>query len=186
LVIRKKIKTPLLKEKLATRTFSMRKDLVTSLEKEARSRGISTSALMNQTIDHCVNLVWPSNKTGALVIPRYVIQSVLNPLSADDVRKIGALAAQEYKSTATILMGTQQNLDAVLDMPDVHYGKNSRWFKLSHNVNSRKHRILLNHEIGQKWSVFLEGYMRSFFIEMLDVPVKSSHMENTVVLEFKA
>jgi len=85
----------------------MRKDLVTSLEKEARSRGISTSALMNQTIDHCVNLVWPSNKTGALVIPRYVIQSVLNPLSVDDVMKIGALAAQEYKSTATILMGTQ-------------------------------------------------------------------------------
>ena len=83
-------------------------------------------------------------------------------------------------------MGTQQNLDAVLDMLDVHYGKNSGWFKLSHDVNSRNHRILLNHEIGQKWSVFLERYMRSFFIERLDIPVKSSHMENTVVLEFKA
>ena len=168
------------------RTFSMRKDLVEALENEARSRGISTSALMNQTIDHCVNLVWPSNKTGALVIARDIIQSVLNLLPADEVKKIGALAAQGHKSTAMILMGTQQNFDAVLNMLDIHYGKNSRWFKLSHDVNGRDHRILLNHEMGIKWSIFLEGYMRSFFIEMLDIPVKSSYMENTVLLEYRA
>lgn len=174
------------REKLVTRTFSMRKDLVTALEKEARSRGISTSTLMNQTIDHCVNLAWPSNKTGALVIARDIIQSVLNPLSADEVRKIGALAAQRHKNSALILFGTKQNFEAVLDLLAVTYGQNARWFKLSHDINGKNHRILLSHEMGQKWSVFLEGYMRSFFIEMLDIPVKSSYMENTVVLEYKA
>jgi len=173
------------KSKMITRTFSMRKDLVEALEKEARERGISTSALMNQTVDHCVNLVWPSNKTGALVIARDIVQSILNLLPAEEVRKIGALAAQGHKSTVMILMGTQQNFDAVLDMLDIHYGKNSRWFKLSHDVNGRDHRILLNHEMGIKWSCFLEGYMRSFFMEMLDIPVKSSYRENTVVLEYR-
>ncbi len=84
-----------------------------------------------------------------------------------------------------ILMETQQNFDAVLDMLDVHYGKNSRWFKLSHDVNVRDHRILLNHEMGIKWSCFLEGYMRSFFMEMLDIPIKSSYTDNAVVLEYK-
>jgi hypothetical protein len=164
----------------------MRKDLVDELEKEARERGISTSALMNQTVDHCVNLVWPSNKTGALVIARDIVQSILNLLPAEEIRKIGALAAQGHKSTAMILMGTQQNFDAVLNMLDVHYGKNSRWFKLSHDVNGRDHRILLNHELGIKWSCFLEAYMRSFFMEMLDIPVKSSYTDNAVVLEYKA
>src|SRR4030066_1098288 len=167
---------------MTTRTFSMRKDLVEALENEARSRGISTSALMNQTIDHCVNLVWPSNKTGALVNARDISQSILSLLPAEDIRKIGALAAQGEKNTAMILMGTKQNFEAVLDLLDVNYGKNSRWFKLSHDVNGRDHRILLNHELGIKWSCFLEGYMRSFFTEMLDIPVKSSYMENTVLL----
>ena len=174
------------KERMVTRTFSMRQDLVEALEKEARERGISTSALMNQTVDHCINLVWPSNKTGALVIARDIVQSILNLLPADEVRKIGALAAQGHKSTAMILLGTKQNFDAVLDLLDVNYGKNSRWFKLSHDVNGRDHRILLNHELGIKWSCFLEGYMKSFFMEMLDISLKSSYMENTVVLEYKA
>jgi hypothetical protein len=49
------------KTKAVTRTFSMRKDLVEVLEKEARSRGISPSVLVNQAIDHCVNLVARAN-----------------------------------------------------------------------------------------------------------------------------
>ncbi len=173
------------KSKTTTRTFSIRRDLIEALETEARSRGISTSALMNQTIDHCVNLVWPSNKTGALVIPRDIIYSILDPLQVDDIRKIGALSAQGHKSTATILLGTEQNLDAVLGLLDINYGKNSRWFKFTHDVNGRDHRILLNHEMGLKWSCFLDAYTKSLFIELLDIPIQSSYMDNTVVLEFK-
>ena len=95
---------------MVTRTFSMRKDLVEALEKEAHSRGISTSALMNQTIDRRVHLVWPSDKTG-VVIARDIVQSILDLLPAEDVRKIGALAAQGHKSTALILMVPSRNLN---------------------------------------------------------------------------
>ncbi|MCX6654141.1 MAG: hypothetical protein NTY03_03355 [Candidatus Bathyarchaeota archaeon] len=173
------------KTRAVTRTFSMRKDLVDALEKEARSRDISTSALMNQTIERCVNLTWPSDKTGALVIARDIVYGLLEALSVEEVEKIGALSAQRHKNTATIVIGTKQDLEAVLDLLAVTYGKNARWFKFTHVVNGRNNRVLLNHEMGLKWSCFLEGYMRSFFMEMLDIPVKSSYTDNTVVLEFK-
>lgn len=168
-----------------TRTFSMRKDLVDALEKEARSRSISTSALMNQTVERCVNLTWPSDKTGALVIARDIVSGFIEALSVEEITKIGALSAQRHKNTAMIVIGTKQNLEAVLDLIAVNYGKNARWFKFTHVVNGRDNRVLLNHEMGPKWSCFLEGYMRSFFMEMLDIPVKSSYTDNTVVLEFK-
>jgi hypothetical protein len=164
----------------------MRKDLVEALEKEAHSRGISTSALVNQAIGHCVNLVWPSAKTGALVIQRDIVHSVLEPLSVEDIRKINALSAQRHKDSAITLMGAKQILDSVLYLLDTTYGKNARWFKFTHTVNGRDHRILLNHEMGQKWGIFLEAYIRSFFMEMLDIPVKSSYTDVAVVLEFKA
>jgi len=173
------------KARAVTRTFSMRKDLVDSLEKEARSRGISTSALMNQTIDRCVRLTWPSEKTGALVIAHDIVHDLVEALSVDEVKKIGALSAQRHKNTATILLGTKQNFEDVLDLLAVNYGKNARWFKFTHVVNGRDNRVLLNHEMGPKWSCFLEGYMRSFFMEMLDILVRSSYTDNTVVLEFK-
>jgi hypothetical protein len=173
------------KTRAVTRTFSMRKDLVDALEKEARSRDISTSALMNQTIDRCVNLVWPSDKTGALVIARDIVNGFLEALSVEEIEKIGALSAQRHKNTALILLETKQNFEAVLDLLAVNYGKNARWFKFTHVVNGRDNRVLLSHEMGPKWSCFLEGYMRSFFMEMLDIPLKSSYTDNTVVLEFK-
>ena len=169
-----------------TRAFSMRKDLVESLEKEARSRGISTSALMNQTIERSVLQVWPSEKSGVLSLARDIVRGFLDHMSVEDVVKVGALSAQEHKSRAMILYGTEQRLESVLEMLDKITGPYFGWFKFTHTINGRDHRILLNHEMSQKRSIFLEAYMRSFFMELLDIPVKSSYTDNAVVLEFKA
>lgn len=174
------------KTKTVIRTFSMRKDLVEALEKEARSRGISTSALLNQTIDRSVHQVWPSEKTGVLSLARDIVRGFLNHMSVEDVVKVGVLSAQEHKGRALILYGTEQRLESVLDMLDKITGPYFRWFVFTHTVSGRDHRILLNHDIGQKWSIFLEAYMRSFFLELLDISVRSSFTDNAVVLEFKA
>ena len=83
-------------------------------------------------------------------------------------------------------MGAKQKLDSVLHLLDITYSQNARWFKFTHIVNGGENRVLLNHDLGIKWSCFLDGYMRSFFMEMLDIPVKSSYTDDAVVLEFKA
>jgi hypothetical protein len=96
------------------------------------------------------------------------------------------LSAQEHKVRALILYGTEQRLESVLEMLNKITGPYFRWFVFSHTVRGRDHRILLSHDIGQKWSIFLEAYMRSFFLELLDISVRSSFTDNAVVLEFRA
>ena len=171
---------------MITRTFSMRKDLIEALEKEARSRSISTSALMNQTIDRSVRQVWPSEKIGVIVIGRYAIKDLLDFMSPDDVRKVATSSAQQHKIRASILYGTEQRLESVLEMMDKVTGPYFGWFTFTHLANGRDHKVLLNHSIGEGWSIWLEAYFRSFFMEMLEIPVKSSFTDNTVVLEFRA
>ena len=172
--------------KTVTRTFSIRKELVEALEKEARTRGISTSALMNQTIDRSVRQVWPSEKTGVIVIGRYVVKDLLDHVSPEDVRKVAASSAQQHKTRAYVLYGTEQRLDSVLDMMDKITGPYFGWFTFTHSVSGRDHRVLLTHAMGRGWSVWLEAYFSSFFMEMLEIPVRSSYTESMVVLEFKA
>ncbi|OGD55876.1 hypothetical protein A3K78_05035 [Candidatus Bathyarchaeota archaeon RBG_13_52_12] len=174
------------RDKTVTRTFSMRKDLVEALEKEARSRGISTSALMNQTIERIVRQVWPSEKTGVIVIGHYVIKDLLDHMSPEDLRKIAALSAQRHKARASILYGTEQRLESVLEMMDKVTGPYFGWFTFTHSDKGRDHRILLYHSMGIGWSIWLEAYFVSFFMEMLEIPVKSSYTESNVVLEFRA
>jgi len=174
------------KAKTITRTSSLRKDLVEALEKEARDRELSTSALMNQTIDRSIHLIWPSEKTGSLVIAHDIVKSLAEAVSSENIRKIAAISAQIHKNTAMVVMGTEQKLESVLNLFETSYGKNSRWFKWSNTVNGRDNRILLIHELGQNWSIFLEAYFKSFFMEMLDIQVKSSYTDKTVVFEFKA
>ena len=173
------------KSKTVTRTFSLRKELVDALEKEALSRNISTSSLMNQTLEKSIQLNWPSEKTKALVIARDIIKRYVDALPLDVLHQIGSLSAQEHKHTALILMGTHQTLDSVLDLLSINYGKNARWFNLTHAIKGKENRVLLNHDMGLKWSVFLEAYVRSFLIEMLDIPIRSNYSDNTVVFEFK-
>lgn len=174
------------KAKTVIRTFSMRKDLVEALEKEAHSRGISTSALLNQTIDRSIHEVWPSEKTGVISLARDIVRGFLDHMSVDDVAKVGGLSAQEHKGRAMILYGTEQRLDSVLEMLEKITGPYFRWFVFTRTSNGRDHRILLSHDIGQKWSIFLEAYMKSFFLELLEIPVRSSFTDNAVVLEFRA
>jgi len=173
------------KIKTVTRTFSIRKDIIEILEAEARSRGISTSALVNQMIDRSINMTWPSEKTGALVIAHDIIRGLLEALSVEDIVKVGGGSAQAHKSTAMVLYGTEQKLESILNLLDSNYGKNAQWYKFTHTVNGRDHMVLLNHEMGQKWSVFLDAYMRSFFLETLDMPLKTSYTDSAVVLEFR-
>ncbi len=173
------------KIKTVTRTFSIRKDIIEVLEAEARSRGISTSALVNQMIDRSINMTWPSEKTGALVIAHDIIRGLLEALSVEDIVKVGGGSAQAHKSTAMVLCGTEQKLESILNLLDSNYGKNAQWYKFTHMINGRDHMILLNHEMGQKWSVFLDAYMRSFFLETLDMPLKTSYTDSAVVLEFR-
>lgn len=168
-----------------TRTFSIKKELVAALESEARSRGISTSALMNQIIDRSVRQVWPSEKTGVIVIGRYVIKDLLDHLPPEEVRKVAASSAQQHKARASILYGTKESLESVLEMMEKLTGPYFGWFTFTHSVNGRDHRILLGHSMGEGWSIWLEAYFKSFFMEMLDIPMKSSYAEGTVVLEFR-
>jgi hypothetical protein len=172
--------------KSVTRTFSLKHDLVEALEKEAENQGISTSSLMNQTVDRCVKTYWPSDKTNALLIARDIVASLSGSISDEDLRKIAVITAHNHKGTALVLMGVEQRLESVLTLLETSYGKNSRWYSWSKSVNGRDYRVLLIHELGQKWSVFLEAYMKSFLNEMLDLPVRSSYTDRSVVLEFRS
>jgi hypothetical protein len=98
------------KAKTIIRTFSIRKELIEALEKEAHSRGISTSALLNQTIDRSVHQVWPSEKTGVLSLARDIVRGFLDHMSVENVVKVGVLSAQEHKGRTLILYGTEQRL----------------------------------------------------------------------------
>ena len=169
-----------------TRTFSIRKELVAALESEARSRGISTSALINQIIDRSVRQVWPSEKTGVIVIGQYVIKDLLDHMSPEDVRKIAVLSAQRHKARAFILYGTEQRLESVLEMMEKLTGPYFGWFTFTHSVKGRDHRILLYHSMGIGWSIWLEAYFMGFFMEMLNILVKSSYTESMVMLELRA
>jgi hypothetical protein len=174
------------KDKLSTRTFSMRTDLIEALENESRSKGISTSALMNQVVDRCVRSIWPSEKTGVISLAPNIVRGFLDHMSVEAIVKVGALTAQEHKLNALVLYGTQHSLESVLEMLEKITGPYFRWFMFTHTASGRDHRILLNHKLDRKWSIFLEAYFKSFFIEVLDLSIQSTISDNTVVIIFKS
>jgi len=167
-----------------TRTFSLNPDLVKTFENEAHSREISTSALLNQTLDRVIKKTWPGEKAGVMAIGRFIIKDLLDEVPNERLIKIAESSAQQHKVRAS-LYGTEQRLESVLDMMDKITGPYFGWFTFTHLVNGRDHRILLTHGIGQRWSVWLEAYFVTFFMEMLGIPLKSSITDGGVLFEFR-
>ncbi len=116
---------------------------------------------------------------------RDIVEGFLDHMSNEDIVRVAASSGREHKARAMVLYGTEQRLEPVLEMLEKNTGQICRWYTFTHSVNGRDHYILMNHDMGQKWSVFVEAYMKSFFLEMLDISVRSSYMDNAVVLEFR-
>ena len=170
--------------KVITRTFTLNPDLVEALENEARSRGISTSALLNQTLDRVIKKTWPGEKAGVMSIGGFIIKELLNEVPSERLVKIAESSARQHKTRAS-LYSTRQTLESVLEMMDKITGLYFGWFTFAQSVNGRDHRILLTHGIGQRWSVWLEAYFVTFFMEMLGIPLKSSITDGGVLFEFR-
>jgi hypothetical protein len=134
--------------KTVTRTFSLKKKYVDALEKEAHRRGISTSALMNQTLDRIVKQVWPGEIAGVMSIGRYVIRDLLDNVSDEELKKVAGSAVQQHKTRA-FLYGTEQRLDSVLEMMSEITGPYFGWFTFVLSTIGRDHKILLTHTLGK-------------------------------------
>ena len=187
--------------KKSTRSVSFRLDskVIDEMQKEANQNEISLNVLVNQTLKKYTEWGRYENKIGMMPVPKLMLSSlidraieiatkngILNDTTIDPYRDQiiteAATTAYSLMKDAVLFMKKDYNLWTVLSVLQEYMkvsGINS-----DHQIGAgRKHIFVIQHELGENWSLFTKELLTQIFESLAQVRAEFRITPNTTTAE---
>lgn len=181
-----------------TRSVTFRLDSYTldELQQEAEQREISLNVLVNQTLKRYCQWDRYENRIGMMPVPKIMLSSLIdrainiaknNGLEniepyRDEIIKQAAEIAFGLMKDSVLFMKKQYNLWVVLSVLE-EYMKVSG-IKADHKIeDGRKHVFVIQHDLGENWSIFTKELLRLIFENLAKVRIDCNITSNTTIAE---
>ena len=187
--------------KKSTRSVSFRLDskVIDEMQKEANQNEISLNVLVNQTLKKYTEWGRYENKIGMMPVPKLMLSSLIdraieiatkNGLLTDttldsyrdQIIKEAASTAYNLMKDAVLFMRKDYNLWTVLSVLQEYMkvsGINS-----DHQIGAgRKHIFVIQHELGENWSLFTKELLTQIFESLAQVRAEFRITPNTTTAE---
>jgi hypothetical protein len=177
-------------------TFRLDSSVIDELQGEADNKEISLNVLVNQILKRYSEWDRYENKIGMMPVPKVIlsslIDSAMNVAKSSGIKDIERYRDDIIKHTAQIAFGLmkdsllfmkrQYNLWVVLSVLE-EYMKVSG-IKADHKLEgSRKHVFVIQHELGENWSLFTKELLSLIFENLANVRADIKTTPNTTVAE---
>ena len=177
-------------------TFRLDSSIVDELHTEADNREISLNVLVNQVLKRYSEWDRFETKIGMMPVPKAILSSLIDKAISvarasgikdvehyrDEIIKEAAQIAFNLMKDSVLFMKRQYNLWVVLSVLE-EYMKVSG-IKADHKLEgSRKHVFLIQHELGENWSLFTKELLALIFQNLANVRAEFSVTSNTTVAE---
>lgn len=187
--------------KKSTRSVSFRLDskVIDEMQKEANQNEISLNVLVNQTLKKYTEWGRYENKIGMMPVPKLMLSSLIdraieiatkNGLLTDttldsyrdQIITEAATTAYSLMKDAVLFMKKDYNLWTVLSVLQDYMkvsGINS-----DHQIGAgRKHIFVIQHELGENWSLFTKELLTQIFESLAQVRAEFRITPNTTTAE---
>ncbi len=184
-------------QKTRSITFRLDSSVIDEMQREADQKETSLNVLVNQVLKRYTEWDRYESKIGMMPVPKVMLSSLIDKSIAIAKDNIGIKDIEPYraeilKSAAQIafnimkdsvlFMKKQYNLWVVLAVLQEYMkvsGINS-----DHRIeNGRKHVFVIQHELGENWSLFTKELLTIIFENLANVKVEVSVTANTAVAE---
>jgi hypothetical protein len=177
-------------------TFRLDSSVVDELQSEADNREISLNVLINQVLKRYSEWDRFENKIGMMPVPKIILSSLIDKAISvakssgikdieryrDEIIREAAQTAFALMKDSVLFMKRQYNLWVVLSVLE-EYMKVSG-IKADHKLEgSRKHVFIIQHELGENWSLFTKELLALIFQNLANVRAEFSVTSNTTIAE---
>lgn len=161
-------------------TFRLDNKNLESLEKIADSQSITLNSLVNKVIQDHVNWHALSAQSGLISFPKGLVKKLIADKSEPQIEKIAKQVVEKDMEDIMLLMRGRFTVDTFINIVET-------WAKVSHmsfnhDQNDGRHEIVLKHDLGPKWSVYLSKFYQIIF-DNLEAKCDAKSTSNSVVLE---
>lgn len=182
-----------------TRTVSLRlrSKLIDELQAEADNRRISFTALANQILERYAEWGRYEIKMNMMPVPKMILSVLIDkPLSIAEssgvrdmkryrhevIRHAAELAFTLMKDSV-LLMKKEYNLETVLSALKEYMEISGIVADHRQVEHSRRHIFVIQHELGESWSLFTKELFELIFERLADVKPEIKMTSNTTVAE---
>jgi hypothetical protein len=177
-------------------TFRLDSKVIDELHAEADNREISLNVLVNQVLKRYSEWDRYENKIGMMPVPKVILSSLIDKAIniakrsgikdidhyRDEIIKQAAELAFSLMKDSVLFMKKQYDLWVVLSVLEEYMkvsGINS-----DHKIEgSRKHVFIIQHELGENWSLFTKELLSLIFEKLANVKAEINVTSNTTVAE---
>ncbi|MFZ0329147.1 MAG: hypothetical protein WBP64_03115 [Nitrososphaeraceae archaeon] len=143
-------------ERLVHSSFRLRQDVLKSLERESKKRGVTLSSLVNRILENYMNSEIYFEELGFMLMSKDFLRKTFNELNEKRVEELGKdlglTVAKEYVS----YFFPEVNTDSLIKFLELWF---KRFQSFSHRVDSNRHYFTINHEINMNFSIILRAML---------------------------
>ncbi len=173
------------RKKTITRTFRIRQEWDSVLQEEAARQGVSVNVLLNKLLrKYSLYSRW-SNRNNDTSFSQRTLREILKTVQVESLAEAGTKSGALDAINIVNSMGLTLNYESFVYLITEHLGGPdfARWFQCFHHTQGNKDIFHLQHDLGSKWSVFLEKYILSFLRSMTDMEATTRVYDYAITLE---
>ncbi len=167
------------KEKTRSITYRLPTKIVDELETEAMQKNISHNVLVKQILEKYVQWERFSDKVGFVPVPKDILNALGDDLDGKDIDEIIKVVQPIIKDTCMFMKGGYDLKRCIETLEDY---MRASGMKSDHRIEGNVHHFIVQHDMGQKWSVFTEQLLTEIFRSFLpDKSIRFQTTDSTVI-----
>jgi hypothetical protein len=167
--------------KTVGRSFRIDEEWLKVLNEEAEKQRVSVNALMNWLLQQYAYIRFML-RYGAITLTRKGFASLLESCPADEVREKGRKAGLEISRDMLLTMGAANDYNFVILLVKKILAEFAGWFECDHHVKRDREILHFRHELGIKWSIYVEAAASETFSTVLGKQVSTEISDSSVTV----
>ena len=143
---------------------------------------IVLNVLVNQIFENYVDWDRPAIKSGWVFLKKEVARATINKLNEKDIQPLATRLAKEVMKDTLLAMKGKLNLETWIAITRNRSMRSN--FNYQQSSKDGNTRIIINHEMGLKWSIFHKWYYQKM-IKDLGAKVEVDYTDKTIVLNIR-
>ena len=175
------------KHATGTGTFRLDSDLLNGLKEEAEQKRTSLNTLISQILRSHSEYHTFASKGGMISMPKTLLIRLMDKLNEQEVIKLSEHIAKNDLKDTILMMKSKYTPDTIMDF--IESWARAGGYPYKHHVeggdNSRskkKHELVLQHDMGERWSLYLVELFR-FAFEQTGTKINFEHTANTIAFD---
>lgn len=162
-------------------SFRIEKNYLKRLQSEAKQNNTSLNVLVNQIIRQYLEWYSISSKIGEISMNKNILSTLIEKLDISDLAEIARNAANTHFKNIILMFKGEFTLCAWIETFE-------SWIKVTgfpykHETDGNQHSFIVQHDMGNKFSIFEKELLESVF-HMFKIKPEFDLTDNAITFKF--